>query len=132
LRRGHRTSTAPHKAGNIAPIQGRASPWQEVKGDSVPFAEHETESRPERSSGQGAAQQQKQRETKYGLPTFLCGRTKNAAPSKPISPLAQERAKRFSVFFNAEPRRSRWSLAVVAGSSLRPATMPEGSAASLL
>ena len=55
LWRGHITSTAPHKAGNIAPIQGRASPWQGVKGDSVPFAEHETESRPERSSGQGAA-----------------------------------------------------------------------------
>jgi len=28
LWRGHITSTAPHKAGNIAPIQGRASPWQ--------------------------------------------------------------------------------------------------------
>jgi len=51
LWRGHRTSTASHKAGNIAPIQGRASPWQGVKGDSVPFAEHETGSRPERSSG---------------------------------------------------------------------------------
>jgi len=35
-------------------------------------------------------------------------------------------------FFNAETRRSRWSLAVGGGSSLRPATMPEGSAASLL
>jgi len=33
-------------------------------------------------------------------------------------------------FFNAETRRSRWSLAVGGESSLRPATLPEGSAAS--
>jgi len=44
---------------------------------------------PERSSGKARHNENKGR-PKQGLPTFLCGQRKNAAPTKPFCPLAQE------------------------------------------
>jgi len=123
LRRGHKTSTAPHKAGNIAPIQGRASPWQGVKGDSVPFAEHETESRPERSSGK--ARHTKTKGQQRHPPTQRSEKNKKAAPTNPLVRWHRKERSDFP-FFSAETRRSRWSLAVVVGSSVHPATLPIG------
>jgi len=82
-----------------------------VKGDSVPFAEHETESRPERSSGKARHNNKNKGRPKYGLPTFLCGQTKKCRADKPFSSLAQETVSAANDFpYGSAQGNSPWTM----------------------